>query len=137
LLRGDSETPARSARRWAAVLETDAVDALRVHVLAAIDDLEALLDRVDRAPDPEREDWRVTMLEVLRAREELEGVAALLRETDAGSAVEGALRSLDVRGKRFVSTLPGWRPFDDALLRRGAIADPESWWAALAVEDRR
>lgn len=134
LLAGKVDERIAAPRRWARSWTAEERAGVAAHARAAIDDLHEDLDAVTAALAPGDEDWRADVLALLQDRDELEGVVLLLREAGAADAVEPMLAALDERGRRFVSATPGWRPLRDEQLRRAALGDPESWWAALATE---
>ncbi len=100
-------------------------------VLSELEELQALLlDELDWGPDDER-----ALFARLRAarvgRDDLEGVATLVRAAGGFSPLDAALRACDGLGADVVQSLDHDPEVgDDTQLARAASANPEGWWTA-------
>jgi hypothetical protein len=115
-------------RRWARALEPAAVETLVDLLDAEVQRLLAEVSDLSRAMACDDPGWRAAVLDLCRARDDLEGVRVLLNETLAAERVASMTMVIDAAANRFVQSLPAELALGDTRLERVAILDPEAWW---------
>lgn len=129
----DSETTA--PHRWVQGLGGTSIEALEGLALAEVDRLHALLSNLREEFAPEDDDWRRDLIEILRARDDLDGVMMMLRWLEQGADLEAHLRGLDRAGARLMSASPMEFRAGDEQLQRAALALPNSWWTGPGLPE--
>jgi hypothetical protein len=132
LRRGVVDPELAAPRRWVRALPAEALHTLERLALAEIDILHADLEQLEGAVDGDAPGWPVDWIAACRSRDDLEGVALLLREAGRGEGVERALGRVDRTGRRLHAGIPLRRIPRDERLTRAAQRDAEAWWGAPA-----
>lgn len=137
-LQGQSPAPTvapHASLTWARRQDPELLYHLEERAVAAAHQLQRDLERLRGEHGGEEEAWPLHLLAWLERREQLEGLALVLREAFAGDLLTAALRDLDPQGQALLeATAPGWPPGAELeLLRRSLQVDPGSWWAQAAL----
>jgi hypothetical protein len=75
--------------------------------------------------------WRTRLIRVLHARDDLEGVAVLLRRASCSERIDSAIIVLDRVGRQFIRSIPKIFVLDDERLQLAVAVNPEGWWTQL------
>ncbi|MBI4612623.1 MAG: hypothetical protein HY720_03345 [Planctomycetes bacterium] len=114
---------------WAEAQSEDAKRGIEGLACAAAAILHEELRETADTPRPDQEDWRTTLYRLLRTRDELEGVRALLGSARADGRLDRVLARLDEDAWFLVRSLPSWKgPAGDEHLRRALSVCPAAWW---------
>jgi hypothetical protein len=115
-------------RAWARGLAPQELRAIERLALAEVDRIHAALERLSREPDlPEgafEDAWERASL----ARDDLEGVAVLLRETGRAGRLDTGLDLLDRLGASCRAGIDAVRRPRSERLRHAGRMDPSAWW---------
>lgn len=138
-LQGEGQAPAtatsHASLRWGHTLDPEQLWHLEQRALAQAQALADLLQDLRGRGDSDAPPWRAAWLDLLVRREQLEGVATVLREAFAGDDLLEALLALDEDGERLMEGLtPGWPLGTDlGALEHALTVDPGCWWAKAAL----
>jgi hypothetical protein len=129
-LAGGVRTPPDRAHAWFAALQAEARQQLAGEVVSRAEVPAGAAGGVVQALEA-GETWGPdAALAWLHDRDDLEGVAVLLRRAGLGAEVEGALADLDAAVRGLVA---GWADLPmahgDARLSEVSWMEPRAWWA--------
>ena len=100
-----------------------------------LDELVCRLEKLEGRVAVTEPAWRRAMLAALRARDDLEGIALLLVQSQDEPEVLDALQQADERGEALAKRLGGSVGFEHEQLRRaGAIELHGPWWTRFSKE---
>jgi hypothetical protein len=127
--------PSHASLRWGHTLDPDQLWHLEQLALEQAQALTQQLGHLDQRQDKDAPTWRAAWLDLLVQREQLEGVATVLREAFAGDDLIEALHAMDAPGEALMESLtPGWpKGTHLAALDHALTVDPGCWWAEGAL----
>lgn len=108
--------------------EHETVDLL---LMAEIDHLFFEIENLREEMACDHPDWQAGVLELCRARDNIEGVRILFNETTFGPRVTRALEPLDAEATTFLRSIPVKLRLTDERLRSVAEFDAEAWWVSI------
>lgn len=121
LLSGHVDPELAAPRQWARALSPAVAATLEQLAVTHADGLAPALARLVTG---DRGDW----VAVCHSRDDLEGVALLLREAGGGERLAAALDRLDRAGRSARAGVPLAQVARDERLRRAGLRDPDAWW---------
>lgn len=128
LLAGQPDARFAGPRRWAAAFAPTQRALVLARALAEAARVQTEIDAAIASPEQTPD-----LLQLLYARDDLEGVRLLLRQGGLIPSLDAALELLDLSGMRLGAEAFPDAVFDDERLRRVARIDADSWWSAFAV----
>jgi hypothetical protein len=121
-------------RRWARSLDALSLRALEQQAIrraeALGDDLTDLFDTLSADMTEASASWT----HLCHRRDDIESVRVLLREADAGDALDRELAAADRLGRAIRINLDAAISAADERLRRVALGDPSAWWGSTDFE---
>lgn len=131
-LAGADDEPARRVGVWAAELPRPQRDALAVQAIEEARLISVGLEELAQEPDPEDDVWVDEIMEIMRRRDELEGVRWVLAQAGGSDAFERVLAIVDADARALLDALPRWDVGWDEHIPRAALIAPDAWWTAPA-----
>lgn len=130
LLAGQVDPELARPRLWARSLLPRQIETIERLALSEVDLLFADLELAEQVVDESEPGWPEAWVRLCHSRDDLEGIALLLREAGHSSRVDIALDNLDREGRRVHAGLHLQRLPDDERMTRAALRDPFAWWGA-------